>query len=1353
MKNHLSLSPVSSRLGRGALLAVAMTAAWLPVSASAQQADTPPVGWDASAYTWTDSVGTEGVQLEGGIDIQWTPEPYEFVAGESVKYIDFETGDDAGDGTQAKPWKHHPWDENATGKAAKASGVHTYVFKRGVTYRGALVADDSGTPDEPIRLTSDPSWGEGEAVLAGSYGIDGGWQRVSSSAAEKTGFPKEANGKLWAVKLDGDFTPRALWVVGDDGQRQRQKIARWPNWEAEHPYNIYTQWLRVKKIDKGFPRTTIYSDDLKGYDKDAFRGATLWIDMPVTSGEFSIMGPFPTSVGGYDPKDGSLKPELNHPVRHPADNTPFYLENLPRFLDEAGEWYFSAKGDDARTLYVWLPDDADPNGVQFEAAQREITLDIVGQQHIEVSGLTFNGGNALELTDAPDVGNYERPQVNMLMSSIRLKGNTQNINLHHVKIHDSAGSGITNLITDNSDVVRNIRITDSEFDRIDNGAIDLVRGFSYRKTEASPKGRLTQIHLLRNRMYDIGTRNSAPQGGKGIHMNGPEVVDIAGNVIEWTGAQGIDLHGGRPGGGWMSDYADTPLIRILVHRNKVKDTLLQKQDFGGIEFWGQGPVYLYNNISIDPIGFGAHTKQYHKNQAYYFDHGYKAALFNNLGWSSSRDDAHLGIIGDKFLQEIRNRYNQAFNNTGYNFRGAFSHESRHGDQQQYLANLMINAIGGFHSHYTLDEAQSLAFSHNLYGGKYENFYRRYKGDTFRTIGLFQDNIAPNKNMLATDVGWVTDDMPVRDPKANDFRLTDDSAAIERGVKVFLPWSLYANVGEWHFRLQPDSPTDVISYDLYPQDLYTSKTSFQLDSPVPDNHLKGEGFTAADYEAGVLEDWAPGAMTFNGKKMLTLPNERLVKDFHNKGEEGPMFPGKDRKTVRMTDNSFLIEAVFRADKPGGTVAEKMGSDAGYAMGIDEQGQLLLQLKSAGGEASWRSVSPVVDGKWHHAIAEVDRQAETVTLYLDGKAVGGSPEGSFPAASVSLDNSEDFVVGQGFSGALDYLRVSRGTLAEALTTIDELMAWQFNGPTTRDFADRPITGNHRDIGALEHPTIGEEQPINYTPPQVVADSGDGGSDEGANAFKTGDDRTVVQKPWGSVSVPKQVRAGEMIDVQVMFATETFLKTEIMRIDLHAFVNGQRKPGHGRASPIKVQPTVTSPYTTQIKLKPKDGMSRVAVVIYASPDGGNKGATISTEVGVDVVSGEPAAQSESSEPVEPGTTDDDDRSVKEFDWATVRYPESAKVGDKVPLTIEIKADTISQDAVLLIDAHWFKGRERKQGAGRSGKQKVKANEAQTINVDMTVPDKEGIAAMQFVIVVSPSGGWADRIKSSEVGTKVTK
>jgi len=88
---------------------------------------------------------------------------------------------------------------------------------------------------------------------------------------------------------------------------------------------------------------------------------------------------------------------------------------------------------------------------------------------------------------------------------------------------------------------------------------------------------------------------------------------------------------------------------------------------------------------------------------------------------------------------------------------------------------------------------------------------------------------------------------------------------------------------------------------------------------------------------------------------------------------------------------------------------------------------------------------VDGKKDASADGIDA---AVSLANDGDVhVGGTPEG------------------RGFDGTLDFLRIALGTLADADTTIEELFAWEFDGPFLRDFAGRKPAGARRDAGAVE------------------------------------------------------------------------------------------------------------------------------------------------------------------------------------------------------------------------------------------------------------------------------------------------
>ncbi|MDA3963080.1 MAG: hypothetical protein PF961_20025 [Planctomycetota bacterium] len=1200
-----SISPSRRRLTAWSA-ALALSAGLIAGLGAADQ------GWsDPDLPTWPAPLEPGAVVTDGVTDIRWVPKAYDFQPGANPRYIDFENGDDAQAGTSpAAAWQHHPWDPAATGVAAAASGGHGYIFKGGVIYRGHLVADESGTAEEPIRLLRDPSWGEGAAVIAGSVALRE-WQAVTPEAAAAARIPATAGARLWASTVPGEATPRAAWVLQGDGARERMTLARWPNWRIEHPYDHFTQWFRIDEDNFAFPWMKLRSNDLKGADPEALKGVTIWSDHPNKSGEFSIYGPFPSVFRGFKPADGSFLVQLEHPARHPRKGTPFYLENSPAFLDEAGEWYFDAKD---RRLYLWAPEGADPASFTLEAAVHEIILDIHGQRHIEVGGLTFTGGNVQDLRKSPDVQDYNAPAPCDVNSAIRLLGNCQDIDLHHLVIVDTTGGAVTNLITGADDVVRGITVRDSEFERIDTTGVNLGRGYNYRRVESNPKGRLTEIKILRNRFQTIGLRSNTSGTGNAVNLNGPEVCDIAGNVSHTTGGQGINVVGGRPGAAWMGgNAADTPLVRIQIRHNKVVDTLLYRTDFGGIEFWGNGPAYIYNNISANPVGFVAHRKVYHKNEAFYQDHGVKAYLFNNIGWSERRDDAYKGIVGDNFINGIRNRFNQVFHNTGYCFRGGQGHSSREGDQQHVLANVFVDTYFQAISHWTLDKAHEIAYANNIISGQVGATYSRWKGAKYITPDDYAKAVADYPNVITKSVGWWTDDQPLRDPENRDFRPSDTSAAIDRGVRVFVPWSLSGEVGEWHFRRNPELPETVLGYDVYMQKIYGGAMP-HFNSLIPRNDLSAVGYTVADYVDGPLEDWVPSAIALDGKRVLRLSNDSFYRDLvsKRKNKDDLVIPGEQRQSLRMDTNNFLIEAVVQVQSDG-VVAGKRDATAGYAL-VVAGGRPAVQILAGGAEVVQAATARIDDGAWHHVLAEVDRAAGRITIYVDGVDATGDRSGSMPAASVSLDNQADFVVGDGVRGALDYLRVARGTLADAQTDIAELMRWEFNGPQLHDFAGRAPTGGVRDAGALEHETISGQQPIRYTPPEPVAEEPVVKAE--AKVFKDGPDRAVTAFDWGSVSIPKTVAGGDSIDFQIVFGTETVAKDQILRVDLHGWKNGKRVPGAGGSGhKPKVIAGVTTPYEAALKMPSEDkGFQKFTLVFYLSPDGSWSGKTLSGSVDVE-------------------------------------------------------------------------------------------------------------------------------------------
>ena len=86
-----------------------------------------------------------------------------------------------------------------------------------------------------------------------------------------------------------------------------------------------------------------------------------------------------------------------------------------------------------------------------------------------------------------------------------------------------------------------------------------------------------------------------------------------------------------------------------------------------------------------------------------------------------------------------------------------------------------------------------------------------------------------------------------------------------------------------------------------------------------------------------------------------------------------------------NNSFLVEAVFRSDaSKGGSVLVSCLGERGYELGVDAAGAIQFRVK-ADAEATVVSPASVADGRWHHVIAECDRTAGALRLYLDGRRI--------------------------------------------------------------------------------------------------------------------------------------------------------------------------------------------------------------------------------------------------------------------------------------------------------------------------------------------------------------------------------
>jgi hypothetical protein len=343
---------------------------------------------------------------------------------------------------------------------------------------------------------------------------------------------------------------------------------------------------------------------------------------------------------------------------------------------------------------------------------------------------------------------------------------------------------------------------------------------------------------------------------------------------------------------------------------------------------------------------------------------------------------------------------------------------------------------------------------------------------------FKSALAKNKSLLS-ELGEVSKDSPLRDPAKGDFRPTKNSAAMNKGVKVFVPWALSGVVGEWNFYHTGDDAANILDEHWYMTDYHVSRDDYYKRPTYP---LRGVNVTAADYVEGPLEDWIEGALRFAAakKQYAILAHADMMKPFtfrdlklsrhENAKPESFTIEGQALRNPQVYTSNFLIEIYFKitTGKAGGVLMEKMKGN-GYSLAIDESGRLSFVVRGTRESAAVKSRAVVNDGRWHHAIAEADRRAKTLVIYVDGhkdNSVAGVGD------SVSLANEGHVYVGgtpdgRFLDGTLDFLRIAHGTLADAHTTIEELHAWEFDGPALRDFTGRKPQGTRRNAGALDTP----------------------------------------------------------------------------------------------------------------------------------------------------------------------------------------------------------------------------------------------------------------------------------------------
>lgn len=955
-------------------------------------------------YSWETQQAK--VLLNG--DLEWVPRPFQLVKGSSVRYIDFEGGNDSNDGqSTSTAWKHHPWDASATGNALAGSGIQTYIFKRGVIYRGVLNAKESGVESNPIRLTSDPQWGTGEAAIYGSVRATDGWLKANANIA-----PSIPNPELVWYKSTGALgnLTKVVAEVTEAGIK-RVYLARSPNYVNTPKEPMQKWWTFTAKAVVGGLLNLTDVNKLVQTDVNFYKGGDVW----ATEDVVTMSTLWKQKITGYNPVTKTITvPDPNFGGK----DCKYYVENTPFMLDSPGEYYFD---NTTNILFIRLEGDKDPNTTIIEIASRSNLISISAKNNIEISGLTIG------FTTYDNV----RFGQNDGVPAIKID-NSSNIVIKNCKFQYLNGGIMAN------GTGKNTIVSDNEMNYMDDFSI-LLNGPD-------------EVSILRNKIFENGTRHLGRWYSSIPAIAGNLTVgEVAGNIVEHSWGSGINFSWGKDG----SATNTVPFIRGLMHHNKVSHSLQGVNDYGGIESWQGGPVYIYNNISEDAQGWhynwGAFVKSL--GYAFYLDGSFKHYIFNNIA-KGTGFDRNGGLYN-----QVLGYYNMYVHNVGYNA-NSFS-SSGDGNlaldgQNYYLANVSDSTWRQF-SHTTRSSGIPFeSYGNNFFSGKafLGNFLSGGLSGGYSFID-FENKL----NSFIPDlgqVGYETSKRVFEKPSAGDFRPSASSELIDQGVKFFAPFPLKAVVGEWHFYKHKADSTLIKGENFYFTSEFTNRETY---NNFPKNHLKAFGLEAGSFVKGNLEDFTQGALVFDGAQTYcSLKNDVTSKTICN--------------NVDITTNSFILENYFKTvvGHTGGVLISKSGTSGyGWQMDVDASGNMRFSILNNGNSAfSLSGLVAVNDGNWHHVLVEVNRQASTVNIYIEGALANGATNGTMPS-SQSLTNIGDLLIGKNISGnflagTVDFIRISKGTLADAKTTIDELYKWEFDGPFLRDFAGNLPIGK-RDAGALE------------------------------------------------------------------------------------------------------------------------------------------------------------------------------------------------------------------------------------------------------------------------------------------------
>ena len=635
-------------------------------------------------------------------------------------------GSDANSGRAGKP---------VASLAGAQQKARAYAGKKAVTVHVAdgiyylpetlvFTPEDSGSARHPIVYKAH---NEGGAILSGGSELKLSWSAYKDDIY-KAQTPS-------GLKIDQLFI---------DGRNQR--MARYPNFDPAkkaEPYQGYSAEAFSKE------RAEKWADPSGGYihamHRSGWGGYHYLITGKKANGEVEYEGGWQNNRQMGMHKDHRM------------------VENIFEELDVAGEWYHNSK---TNTLYYKPTEDVDLKTAKVEVVRLRHLVEFKGSEASPVKHITFQGfvvrhaartfmdckeqllrsdwaiyrGGAFFLTGTENIQILDSEFDQVGGNAVFVNNYNRNVLVRGCHIHDAGASGVCFVGDPNA-------VRDPLFEYQETNDLSKIDRTPGPKTNNYPADSAVEDCLI----HGIGRTERQPAG---VQISMAMSISVRDCSIYDTARAGINVSEGTWGG-------------HLIERCDVFDTVLETHDHGSFNSWGRDRFwhknrgYSQTEIDKDPElpYLDAIKTTTIRDSRWRCDHG----------WDVDLDDGSTNY----------DIYNNLMLNNGLKLREGF--------RRHAWNNITVN--NGLHPHVWYNSSKDQIYG-NIFMTQHKpaRMSTPYVKDGTRVDGnLFaanEDAVMKISKKLGWDKNSIFGDPMFVDPSNADFRVKDESPALEIGFKNF-----------------------------------------------------------------------------------------------------------------------------------------------------------------------------------------------------------------------------------------------------------------------------------------------------------------------------------------------------------------------------------------------------------------------------------------------------------------------------------------------------------------------------------------------------------------------------------------